>query len=159
MFLCVCFFPAESSSLKQAEDVNQSDTKSLQGSNNAIGNGSNLEPNQRNGSEDAAPNGRVEAEQGVNEEKESSSAVKEERSGAPAANNNQAKANAKEEEEEEAEAGTKPVEDEEEGVKDASKETKELLHAAREMNKPRTIEVGEEALIERKILPLDDAQG
>jgi len=36
----------------------------------------------------------------------------------------------------------------------ASPQTKELLHAARENNKPRTVSVGEEALIERKILPL-----
>jgi len=38
---------------------------------------------------------------------------------------------------------------------DASPATKELLHEAREMNKPRTVEVGEEANIERKILPLN----
>lgn len=36
----------------------------------------------------------------------------------------------------------------------ASPASKELLHAAREMNKPRKVEVGEEADIQRKILPL-----
>ena len=37
---------------------------------------------------------------------------------------------------------------------DASPAEKELLHAARELNKPRKVEPGAEAKIERKIIPL-----
>lgn len=63
-----------------------------------------------------------------------------------------------EEEQKKMEENKKKVEEEEEEEKKdadvSSPKTKELLHEARKMNIPRKVPLGEEAVIERKILPL-----